>query len=180
VVQKGRQRHRRDPKNAAGARTIIPLPGCIGTVAGCLKETPFQQWDHAGTPKPGRMTFYPPFEAVSSRLPRKSLEITWLRGKSATPGANPINPMTQGKFERYHRFLKIVVRLQNRDLLWKLEREIGCSVDYRNHRPVHDCPDNLTPADVYQGRDQEFPSARNFVRLQPLNRRRRESRVCHP
>ena len=87
----------------------------------------------------------------------------------------PYHPMTQGKIERYHRSLKNVVRLQNYYLPWELEREIERFVDYYIDQRVHESLDNLTPADVYLGRDREILSARNVVKLQTLNCRRREN-----
>jgi transposase InsO family protein len=96
------------------------------------------------------------------------------REMSHTRGA-PYHPMTQGKIERYHRTMKNVVKLQNYYLPWELEGELKRFVDDYNHRRVHESLDNLTPADVYQGRDREILAARNMVKLQTLNRRRREN-----
>jgi len=84
----------------------------------------------------------------------------------------PYHPMTQGKIERYHRSLKNVVKLQNYYLPWELEREIGRFVHYYNHERVHESLDNLTPADVYQGRGREILQARELLKMQTLRNRR--------
>ena len=74
-----------------------------------------------------------------------------------TRGA-PYHPMTQGKIERYHRTMKNVVKLRNYDMPWELEEEIGRFVQHYNHKRVHEALDNLTPADVYEGRSWCFVS----------------------
>ncbi len=48
-------------------------------------------------------------------------------------------------------------------------------MDYYNHRRVHEPLDNLTPADVYQGRAKEIIAARNLVKEQVMRRRRRHN-----
>ena len=87
-----------------------------------------------------------------------------------TRGA-PYHPQTQGKIERYHRTLKNVVRLRNYYLPWELEQEIGRFVEYYNHERVHESLDNVTPADVYNGRHQEILTARQRLKVQTLRRR---------
>ncbi len=83
----------------------------------------------------------------------------------------PYHPMTQGKIERYHRTLKNVVNL---------EHKIGEFVQYYNHQRVHESLDNLTPADVYYGRDRKIKAARNLVKEQTLRRRRRLNMGLQP
>ena len=85
----------------------------------------------------------------------------------------PYHPMTQGKIERYHRTLKNVVNLQNYYLPWQLERKIAQFVEHYNHRRVHESLDNLTPADVYHGRAREITAARNLVKEQTMQRRKK-------
>ncbi len=87
----------------------------------------------------------------------------------------PYHPMTQGKIERYHRTMKNVVKLENYYMPWELEQRIGEFVDHYNHRRVHESLDNLTPADVYLGRDQEILAARQAVKEQTLRRRMRKN-----
>jgi hypothetical protein len=84
--------------------------------------------------------------------------------------------MTQGKIERYHRTLKNVVTLQNYYLPWELEREVGTFVRRYNHERVHEALKNLTPADVYLGRARNILGAREKLKRQALERRRRYHR----
>ena len=83
------------------------------------------------------------------------------------------HPQTQGKIERYHRTMKNVVKLRNYYLPWELEREIEAFVLFYNHERVHESLKNLTPADVYLGRDREIHTARDRLKKQTLRQRRR-------
>ncbi len=85
----------------------------------------------------------------------------------------PYHPMTQGKIERYHRTMKNVVKLRNYYQPAELSEEIGRFVEHYNHERVHEALDNLTPADVYEGRGREIRSARALVKRETLRRRRR-------
>jgi putative transposase len=88
----------------------------------------------------------------------------------------PYHPMTQGKIERYHRTLKNVVNLQNYYMPWELERELEQFVRHYNHERVHEALQNLTPADVYHGRGRDILSARERLKMQAMERRRRYNR----
>ena len=91
-----------------------------------------------------------------------------------TRGA-PYHPMTQGKIERYHRSLKNLIQLQNYAFPWDLEQEIGQFVDYYNHQRYHESLDNVTPADMYEGRQVEVLTRRERIKRETLERRRREN-----
>jgi len=95
-------------------------------------------------------------------------EIAHTRGR-------PYHPMTQGKIERYHRTMKNVVTLENYYAPWELEKQLERFVKWHNHERYHESLNNLTPADVYHGRDREITTARQIVKLQTLERRRREN-----
>ena len=88
-----------------------------------------------------------------------------------TRGA-PYHPMTQGKIERYHRSMKNVVKLQNYYSPWELDREIASFVEYYNHQRYHESLDNLTPADVYFGRQKEVLGKREEIKIRTLEQRR--------
>ncbi len=90
--------------------------------------------------------------------------------------SKPYHPMTQGKIERYHRTLKNVLLLQNHWLPGALEQEIERFVRYYNHERVHESLRNLTPADVYRGRERDIESAREKLKRQTLRRRERINR----
>ena len=80
--------------------------------------------------------------------------------------------MTQGKIERYHRSMKNVVKLQNYYSPEELEQEIARFVEYYNHQRYHESLDNLTPADVYFGRNKEVLSKREEIKKRTLQQRR--------
>ncbi len=82
--------------------------------------------------------------------------------------------------DQYHRTLKNVVNLENYYLPWQPEHKIGEFVQYYNHQRVHESLDNLTPADVYYGRDKEIIEARKLVKEQTLRRRRRQNLGLEP
>ncbi len=87
---------------------------------------------------------------------------------------SPYHPMTQGKIERWHRSMKNVVKLQNYYSPSELERAIAEWVEYYNHERFHESLENVTPADVYFGRDQEIIEKRNKLKEQTLALRRQQ------
>lgn len=84
----------------------------------------------------------------------------------------PYHPMTQGKIERYHRSMKNVVLLSNYYYPWELEQAIAAFVEYYNHQRYHESLQNLTPEDVYLGREKEVLSRREKIKQQTLAQRR--------
>jgi transposase InsO family protein len=92
--------------------------------------------------------------------------LTHTRGK-------PYHPMTQGKIERYHRSMKNVVKLEHYYSPWELERAIGRFVEHYNHRRLHEALQNVTPADVYSGRQATILSRRERIKRATLKRRKR-------
>jgi len=95
--------------------------------------------------------------------------LTHTRGK-------PYHPMTQGKIERYHRSMKNVVKLECYYSPWELERAIGRFVEHYNHRRLHEALHNVTPADVYYGRQATILSRRERIKQATLKRRKRMNR----
>jgi putative transposase len=87
----------------------------------------------------------------------------------------PHHPQTQGKIERYHRTMKNLITLQNYYAPWELEQELERFVHWYNNERYHESLGNLTPADVYFGVDREILTARQLVKLQTLERRRRQN-----
>ena len=85
----------------------------------------------------------------------------------------PYHPMTQGKIERWHLSLKSRILLENYYLPGDLERAVAAFVDHYNHRPYHESLDNLTPADVYFGRDQRILDARREIKRKTIAERRK-------
>jgi transposase InsO family protein len=92
----------------------------------------------------------------------------WLqdKGMKHSRGA-PYQPQTQGKIEPsrqiatqspvsngWHQTLKNRILLENYFLPGDLEAQIEASVDHYNHQRYHESINNVTPADVYFGRDK--------------------------
>lgn len=96
------------------------------------------------------------------------------RGMAHTRGA-PYHPMTQGKIERYHLSLKSVVKLIQYYLPGQLEEEIARFIEHYNNRRYHESLNNVTPADVYFGRDREIVSRREQLKRQTLELRRKQN-----
>jgi putative transposase len=93
-------------------------------------------------------------------------------GLTHTRGA-PYHPMTQGKIERYHRSMKNVVKLDVYYSPWELERAIGRFVEHYNHQRLHESLQNVTPADVYEGRQVAILDRRARIKRETLARRKR-------
>lgn len=87
----------------------------------------------------------------------------------------PYHPQTQGKIERYHRTMKNLIKLQHYYLPGELEYEIGRFVEYYNNQRYHESLDNLTPADVYYGRNEEILTKRQEIKIRTLNQRKQRN-----
>jgi transposase InsO family protein len=87
----------------------------------------------------------------------------------------PYHPMTQGKIERYHRSMKNVVRLENHYSPWELERAVARFVAYYNYERVHEAVGNVTPDDMYHGRQREILNRREKIKRLTLARRKQEN-----
>ncbi len=95
------------------------------------------------------------------------------RGMSHTRGA-PYHPQTQGKIERYHRTMKNVVKLQHYYFPSELEAALKDFVAYYNNERYHESLDNVTPADVYFGRQYAVLSERSKIKRRTMEKRKRE------
>jgi putative transposase len=97
----------------------------------------------------------------------------WLenKGMDHVRGA-PNHPQTQGKIERWHQTLKNRILLENYYLPGNLEEAVQAFVEYYNHKRYHESLANLTPADVYFGRDQIILSERRRIKAETLKQRR--------
>jgi len=97
----------------------------------------------------------------------------WLQDQDMehTRGA-PYHPMTQGKIERYHRSMKNVVKLEHYYFPWELERAIEEWVAHYNHERYHESLDNVTPADVYQGKRNDILDQRSIIKSRTLAQRK--------
>ena len=86
----------------------------------------------------------------------------------------PYHPQTQGKIERYHRSMKSIIKLDNYYVPSDLEQAIANFVVYYNRQRYHEALDNLTPDDVFFGRDQIILSRREEVKRQTIRLRRQQ------
>ncbi|WP_093734049.1 IS3 family transposase [Sulfitobacter litoralis] len=84
----------------------------------------------------------------------------------------PFHPQTQGKIERWHQTMKNRVLLENYYLPGDLERQIGAFVDYYNNQRYHEGLCNVTPADVYFGRDKAIIREREKIKKMTIQSRR--------
>jgi transposase InsO family protein len=87
----------------------------------------------------------------------------------------PYHPMTQGKIERYHRSMKNILLLENYYSPSELEHQIGLFVDHYNNHRYHEALNNITPADVYYGRDSNVLQKRAQVKRKTMLIRRRQN-----
>ena len=84
----------------------------------------------------------------------------------------PNHPQTQGKIERWHQTMKNRVLLENYFLPGDLERQIGAFIDHYNNHRYHESLNNLTPADVYNGRGAKILKMREEIKKKTIKKRR--------
>jgi len=84
----------------------------------------------------------------------------------------PNHPQTQGKIERWHQTMKNRVLLENYYLPGAREQAVAAFVEYYNHGRYHESLGNVTPADVYFGRDGAILSERRKTKERTMKQRR--------
>ena len=94
-------------------------------------------------------------------------DILHIRGK-------PNHPQTQGKIERYHRSMKNVIKLENYYSPDELRARLGEFIEHYNHHRYHESLNNLTPADVFFGREYKVPEKRKKTKLETIKMRRNQ------
>ena len=97
--------------------------------------------------------------AVSPANPRQDR----LSALQATPA---------GQRRRWHQTLKNRILLENYFLPGDLEAQIEAFVDHYNHQRYHESLSNVTPADVYFGRDKAILQQRERIKRKTLETRR--------
>jgi len=95
------------------------------------------------------------------------------RGMAHTRRA-PYHPQTQGKIERYHRTMKNVVKLQHYYFTEELKAALRDFVAYYNNERYHESLRNVTPADVYFGRQCAVLTERSKIKRRTMERRKKE------
>ena len=106
---------------------------------------------------------------MSSRIGYEKQDMEHTRGA-------PHHPQTRGKIERYHRSMKNVVKLEHYYYPWELEKAIAEWVEHYNHGRYHESLDNVTPADVYNGRRNEILDQRAVVKARAMAKRKVHNR----
>jgi len=100
--------------------------------------------------------------------------LAFFGGKGIKPiNGKPFHPQTQGKIERYHRTMKNVIKLDNYYSPEDLIKAITDFVQYYNNERYHESLGNLTPADVYFGRDRKIIKERRKIKEKTLQERRK-------
>jgi hypothetical protein len=89
--------------------------------------------------------------------------------------SNSLTTMTRGKIERYHRSMKNILLLENYYSPSELKDQIELFVDYYNNYRYHEALSNLTPADVYFGRDREILTRREHIKKRTMRLRRKQN-----
>ena len=88
----------------------------------------------------------------------------------------PYHPQTQGKIERYHRTMKNVVKLENYYYPDELRNRLAEFVNFYNNHRYHESLGNVTPADVYFGRQKEILNRRKEIKMETIKERRKMNR----
>ena len=92
--------------------------------------------------------------------------------------ASPFHPQTNGKIERYHRTLKGEINQVPYDMPSELKEAIKAFIEYYNYRRYHEGLGNVTPYDVYTGRNLEIIQKRKEVKSRTLRTRREYNRTA--
>jgi transposase InsO family protein len=82
---------------------------------------------------------------------------------------------TVGGSRGFHRSMKNVVRLENYYTHWELERAVARFVDDYNHERLHEAIGNVTPDDMYHGRQNEILTRREKIKRLTLEQRKKEN-----
>jgi transposase InsO family protein len=88
----------------------------------------------------------------------------------------PFHPQTQGKIERWHQTLKNRILLENYFLPGDLKAQIEAFVEHYNQQRYHESLSNVTPADVYFGRDKAILAERDRIKRMTIEHRRLQHR----
>ena len=86
--------------------------------------------------------------------------------------ASPFHPQTNGKLERYHRTAKAKVNVFVHHSLEGLVAAMEGFVRYYNYERYHEALGNITPADMYHGRQDAILATRQEVKQKSLAERK--------
>ena len=101
----------------------------------------------------------------------------WLQDKGMTHSRGaPYHPQTRGKMARWHQTLKTPCLLENYFPPDELEAHIEAFVDHDNRQRYPAILNNVTPSDVYFGRDKAILQQREMIKQNTLQARRLQHR----
>ena len=86
--------------------------------------------------------------------------------------ASPFHPQANGKLERYHRTAKAKVNVFVHHSLEELVAAMKGFVRYYNYERYHEALGNITPTDMYHGRQDAILATRQEVKQKSLAERR--------
>jgi len=92
--------------------------------------------------------------------------------------ASPFHPQTNGKIERYHRTIKSELSSVPYEMPSTLKEAIRAFIEYYNYRRYHEGLGNVTPYDVYTGKQYEIIQRRKEVKSRTLEVRRDYNRTA--
>jgi len=92
--------------------------------------------------------------------------------------ASPFHPQTNGKIERYHRSIKGEINQVPYEMPSELKEAIRAFIEYYNYRRYHEGLGNVTPYDVYTGKQHEIIQRRKEVKSKTLEVRRNYNRTA--
>jgi len=92
--------------------------------------------------------------------------------------ASPFHPQTNGKIERYHRSIKGEINQVPYDMPSELKQAIRDFIEYYNYRRYHEGLGNVTPYDVYTGKQHEIIQRRKEAKSRTLEVRRDYNRTA--
>ena len=101
----------------------------------------------------------------------------WLQDKGMRHSCGaPYHPQTRGKMARWHQTLKNPCLLENYFPPDDLEAHIEAFVDHDNRQRYSASLNNVTPSDVYFGRDKAILQQREMIKQNSLQARRLQHR----
>jgi transposase InsO family protein len=87
--------------------------------------------------------------------------------------ASPYHPQTNGKIERWHKSMKMTVKLNIYECPNKLKSEIGKFISNYNRNRYHESLGNVTPDDVFYGRRKDIIKVRREKKRLTLEMRKK-------
>lgn len=91
--------------------------------------------------------------------------------------ASPFHPQTYGKVERHQQTLKGEINQLPYDIPSGLRQAVESFVEYYNHQRYHEALGNVTPADVYLGRNDGILARRKEAKQRTLQARKYHNRA---